>query len=830
MAEETQGIVAEIMETQEITANTVVVVAPEQNANKSEITKNFLAGKLSFSEYAAQMNYEEIENPEVTLEPIEDEHNISTIASTSASANKKPCTKNKQKIRRFRKNLPTILKGLMGEANLRFVRGDVKTAEQMCLEVIRQFPTAPDPFLTLSQIYELENPEKSLQFALIAAHLSPNDEDQWHRLAILSENLGDTKQADICFAKSILVNPPNITLHLNRIHFLEKIGEIKPIMKAKLRALSYMTPEHEKLLISTANELTKYYHSEKEFAKAYEALDNIFKKCPNKVNSEIANIMLEILLSLKNYKTCLDIFVQYCNIDVEIETDMFANDKEEMEERVRIVSYQLPNSLPIDLHIKFIICLIHLKSFDLLNPLLQPLLCEEDAVERNGDLYLDVAEALMSENHHQDALKLLIPLVKSNNFGMAAVWLRHAECLNACELYEQAIDSYKRVMELAPMHIAMRLPLAQLLINLDRKSEALVILEQDETCEEVDPILLLKRCKLLRELKYYIKFWNAGLLLLSRHCFQVRNVDEVEKLTCVQTYDRKLYMIKVLRVAKGEDMEDFTACFDNKNEPSVEEEYELFKELVESCLKKRRYDLLQRFVFTAFTSKRFKQYKTDLELMGIFGCILNEDCYHGYNLVRELVQHNLLNNKCWNTYNVMIQRSDDVRHNRFLMRLLTRCQLDPYINILHANNCLVAGTYKYALSEYISLYRYKEDPLFAFLIAVTLFQIATQKFSVKKDYLVAQGLGFFSVYKKLRGPDGLHEVEFNIGRAYHQIGMLHLAIEQYKKVLSLKPPLAEKYPSVLDLKREAAFNLHLIYKASGANEIAKMYLYKYIVV
>ena len=47
----------------------------------------------------------------------------------------------------------------MGEANLRFARGDNETAIRMCMEVIRQDPSAPEPFQTLSNLYE-ENGEQ----------------------------------------------------------------------------------------------------------------------------------------------------------------------------------------------------------------------------------------------------------------------------------------------------------------------------------------------------------------------------------------------------------------------------------------------------------------------------------------------------------------------------------------------------------------------------------------------------------------------------------------------------------------------------------------------
>jgi predicted Zn-dependent protease len=94
----------------------------------------------------------------------------------------------------------------MGEANLRFVRGDRDTAIRMCMEIIRQDPTAPEPFQTLSNLYEeAGESEKSLQFALIAAHLSqPQDPEEWARLADVALELGDKQQAAACYKKGWL--------------------------------------------------------------------------------------------------------------------------------------------------------------------------------------------------------------------------------------------------------------------------------------------------------------------------------------------------------------------------------------------------------------------------------------------------------------------------------------------------------------------------------------------------------------------------------------------------------------------------------------------------
>lgn len=91
----------------------------------------------------------------------------------------------------------------MGEANLRFVRKEKQDAINLCMAVIRQVrflnwaflvlknehaifsfkaPDFPEPFQALSFYYEDIDPEKSFQFSLIAAHLSPQDADAWLHL------------------------------------------------------------------------------------------------------------------------------------------------------------------------------------------------------------------------------------------------------------------------------------------------------------------------------------------------------------------------------------------------------------------------------------------------------------------------------------------------------------------------------------------------------------------------------------------------------------------------------------------------------------------------
>lgn len=61
---------------------------------------------------------------------------------------------------------------------------------------------AYEPFSTLTMIYEDNNDmEKALQFGLIAAHLNPSDCDEWVRLAEMSLEQDNIRQAIVCYSK-----------------------------------------------------------------------------------------------------------------------------------------------------------------------------------------------------------------------------------------------------------------------------------------------------------------------------------------------------------------------------------------------------------------------------------------------------------------------------------------------------------------------------------------------------------------------------------------------------------------------------------------------------
>lgn len=793
---------------------------------EKEFTSKFLSGEMTFSEYAARMGGTEGDEIEDNIagnteccskyipskEPDKSQHN--------QQEDKKKSSKRKVKIKR---TLPPALKGLMGEANLRYARGDHDTAMKMCLEIIRQVPTAPEPFQTLSSLYdELGDAEKSLQMSLIAAHLSPSDSYQWINLGVMSEDQGNIKQAITCYSKAISADISNIDIHFKRAALLEQIGDKKLALKGYSRLLSVMDPQQGEVIMNLAKMLAEKYHDENDLSKAKETLEIAFVKCPKLITTEFVNIMLEVLLGLKDYTRCLEIMVAFCELEIEAQTDG--------EGHFLILSCIVPDSMAVDIRAKFIVCLIHLKAFHILDELLTNFMSlnPEDA----GDLFLDVGEALMAEGKHEKALQLLNPLIQSQKYNLPAVCLRIAECYKVLGCLEESVSAYLSVVDKAPHHLDARLTVSELLNRLGRKDEAVAILTQDES-EILDPALLYERCQLLKDNPEQVdQFLAVGQLLLSRHCIPIRSRDDLQALVTSQRSEKKLSALKEIRSTRGDPQveEDRPDFYENSHGPSVEEEWDLFWNMCEILLKSKQYELLERICFSAQGSQLFIKYSNQIHLLCFISCFHNSDAYYGYNLARAIVLKNTRCVRAWNLFNLMLLRADDSRHNRFLMRLLTRNPNHSVLSNLHANNCLVAGTYKYALSEYSASYQKKNSPMIAFLLGITLCQMACQKFSAKKHSLVAQAIAYFWKYRELRGPDGLQEFHYNMGRTFHQLGLLPQAIFHYKQALDVKSDFLKQNEGLLDLKREAAFNLHLIYLVSGAREIARMYLEKYVVV
>ncbi|GAN08297.1 TPR-like protein [Mucor ambiguus] len=143
-----------------------------------------------------------------------------------------------------------------------------------------------------------------------------------------------------------------------------------------------------------------------------------------------------------------------------------------------------------------------------------------------------------------------------------------------------------------------------------------------------------------------------------------------------------------------------------------------------------------------------------------------------------------------------------------------------------------------------------KDRLTTLSLGLSLLHSAITRKSENRHLQIMQGMLFIFEYAKIANYD--QEAEYNIGRAFHLLGLTHLAVPHYEKALSMRKvtdgtierrpvedvykwPVSEKEEEELeqdmddeyDLKSEAAYNLHLIYITSGSMSLAQILMLKY---
>ncbi|KAH8038600.1 hypothetical protein HPB51_002239 [Rhipicephalus microplus] len=341
---------------------------------------------------------------------------------------------------------------------------------------------------------------------------------------------------------------------------------------------------------------SKVHHQRGNVAVATQVLLSAVKKFPTHVSSEDINMLLELQLAQKMFQAALMVLHSYCGVKLlplpedckeltgELLTDSLAtfesNDisplrellraaiKEELQKmqvtaspvgQLSVVEMgraelrqavhalqqcEVPAEMPVDLRTKLILCLVYLGGGEQLTGGLLDQLQRDEDPEDAGDLFLDVAEALMEVRRVQEARPLLHALVNTRNYGMAAVWLRYGECLQQLGCLREATSAYERTCELAPSHSQARLALCQLLLAQGLTERAIACLESadapeqgamgDADQQQDAACVLLRRAQLLQQSGRHGDFIETAKLLHEAHCPPIQTPNEYTGPRCKQ--------------------------------------------------------------------------------------------------------------------------------------------------------------------------------------------------------------------------------------------------------------------------------------------------------
>ncbi|KAJ0713860.1 putative tetratricopeptide-like helical domain superfamily [Helianthus annuus] len=181
----------------------------------------------------------------------------------------------------------------------------------------------------------------------------------------------------------------------------------------------------------------------------------------------------------------------------------------------------------------------------------------------------------------------------------------------------------------------------------------------------------------------------------------------------------------------------------------------------------------------------------------------------------------------------LVVRSRLDKHKKFLQEKFVKHEDCIPVLLIKGHQFTMLSQHQAAASCYLKAYKLMpENALVNLCVATALINLSLGLRLNNKHRCVLQGLAF--LYNNLRLSENSQESLYNLARAYHHVGLVSVAATYYEKVLAVHqkdhpiPKLPNDGPEITndpkpgycDLKREAAYNLHLIYKSSGSVDLA----------
>ncbi|GJP66731.1 hypothetical protein CLOP_g23636 [Closterium sp. NIES-67] len=223
-----------------------------------------------------------------------------------------------------------------------------------------------------------------------------------------------------------------------------------------------------------------------------------------------------------------------------------------------------------------------------------------------------------------------------------------------------------------------------------------------------------------------------------------------------------------------------------------------------------------------------------------------------FEVARAIISEQPHSIRGWTLFHTLTLRgieSND-RRAKFLQQMRMRHPMCVAALLVSGHHHALSGQMQGACREYLRAHRLQpNDPLICLCCGVALLNLSLGSRLRDRSQCVLQGIALLHQYAQLSGDT--EEVHFNMARAFHHVGLLHLAVDHYKVVLAAtrhphnasaeqqggrihrtrvndQEVMQQDYDT--GLKREAAHNLVAIYRNSGADALARQVMSSYLTI
>lgn len=126
-----------------------------------------------------------------------------------------------------------------------------------------------------------------------------------------------------------------------------------------------------------------------------------------------------------------------------------------------------------------------------------------------------------------------------------------------------------------------------------------------------------------------------------------------------------------------------------------------------------------------------------------------------------------------------------------------------------------------------------QNPVINLVIGLSFISDCLKRQTENRQYAILQGKTFMMAYYESRKNSPFleerQEAHYNMARAYHMLGLPHLALPFYQKVLD-EISLGGKRSAREDLCVDTAYNLQQMYTTVGNMELARQVTKRWLVI
>uniref|UniRef100_A0A5B6ZEJ2 Uncharacterized protein n=1 Tax=Davidia involucrata TaxID=16924 RepID=A0A5B6ZEJ2_DAVIN len=806
--------------------------------------------------------------------------NIEEIMESMNYGNRRRSRKRKKRGRPkgSRSKLSPEVTRMLGEGTLHYAHGRYAEAISVLNEVVRLAPNLPDTYHTLGLVYNaVGNKQKALSFYMIAAVMTPKDSSLWKLLLTWSLEQGNTAQSRYCLSKAIMADPEDITLKFHLASLYVDLGDYEKAARS-YDQISQLCPGNVEARKSAA----KLYQSCGQVERSISILEDYFKHQPTEADMSIVDLLAAICMENNEYAKALhhmelahSIYCSgkelplhlisksgICHLhlgNMEKAESLFkvfqvenayehANPIIEVADSLKSIAhyesalkYYLMAERNVGhdngiLHLKIALCYLSLKDrVQAIQFFYKALHTLEDSV----DARLTLASLLLEEGKEHEAISVLSPtnleLTSDTNCTQSKLWwlnenvkLKLANIYRAKGMLEEFVDAIFPLI-----HESLSIETTNIEVKPRKKLPKSVLLERAKVLDDHQTDNVFHGFRPAASASDMSKAARAKRLLQKKSILK----EEMKAKALAAGLDWQ-----------SEDSDDEPPRRALRKKPPLpqllkdEEHHQLIVDLCKALASLQRYgevldivNLTLRLVSNKLSVER----KDELMTVGAQMAYNIMDPKHGYDFVRNIVLQRPYSMAAWNCYYKVISRLDvhHSKHSKFLHRMRDKHKDCVPPIMISGHQFTMISQHQVAAREYLEAYKLLPDsPLINLCVGTALINLALDIRLQNKHQCVTQGLAF--LYNNLQLCGNSQEALFNIARACHHVGLVSLAASYYEKVLTTQgkdypipklpyesPDLAESQkPGYCNIKREAAYNLHLIYKRSGAFDLARQVL------